>query len=34
MYQSIDDQKNACDHRKIKIDYLHFGFDFCMIDWQ
>ena len=27
----IDDQNNACDYGKIKIDYLHFGFDICMI---
>ena len=31
MYRSIDDQNNVCDHGKIKIEYLHFGFDLRMI---
>ena len=31
MYQSIDDQNNACDHVNIKIEHLHFGFYLPMI---
>ena len=31
MYQSIDDKNNACDHGKIKIEYLYLAFDLCMI---
>ena len=27
MYWSNDDLKNAFDHDKIEIEYLHFGFD-------
>ena len=31
MYRYIDDQNSACDHRKIKLNYLHVGFDINMI---
>ena len=30
MYKLIDDQNNVCDNKKIKIEYLHFGFDLRM----
>ena len=30
MYQFIDDQSNVYDNKKIKIEYLHFGFDLRM----
>ena len=32
MYRSVDDLKNACDHRKMKIYYQHFSFDLRMIN--
>ena len=31
MYWSIDNQNSACDHRNIKLDYLHLGSDLNMI---
>ena len=31
MYRSIDGQNNACDQKKIKNEYLRFGFDLHMI---
>ena len=31
MYQSIYNQNNACDHKKIENEYLHFVFDIRMI---
>ena len=31
MYQSIDNQNNACDHGNIETDYLHFRFDLRII---
>ena len=34
MYPSIDDRNNACDHRNIEIEYLHFGWDLRMIAQQ
>ena len=30
-YSYIDDRKSACDHRNIKLYYLHFGFHICRI---
>ena len=29
----IDDQKNACEHKNIEIEYLHFVFDLRLIFW-
>ena len=34
MYQPIENQNNECDNRKIKIEYLHYGFDIRMIVQQ
>ena len=31
MYQSLEDQNNAYDHRNIKIEYLNFGLNLCII---
>ena len=34
MWWSVDNQNSAYDYRNIKMDYLHFGLDLRIIDWQ